>query len=570
MAILLEAAPGALLMAISIAAVAFPIVIVVNLLFRLTSNASLPPNLPWAGMESSSGPGARLKANLTSILNLKSLLNEGYAKYSKSGQAYVLPHILTGPEVVLPVSAARWLCEQPEHVMSQNEVNRQFLEADHTFFHPNIVREPIHPEVIRRELTHKLGTFAEDIAEELELCLEENWGVDTEDWKEVNLYDTMLDVISRLSMRVLVGKELTQNKEFLRSARMFDRNVVLSAAGINLLPWFLKPILSPFITAYDYMHYLTISKFILPLVKERLAQLQPSGEKQLPLFDLKKTDNYVQWAISHALSHSDPAELTPTLITKRFASLCFAAIQSSVITITNAILDVAASPHSASYLDTMRDEVLSELSSPLLPGTKRKPPASSSSPWGKAALARMVHIDSALRESMRLNGFVARGIMKTVLAPGGVTLPDGTHVPRGTKVGIQAYSVHRDGEFYSCPETYDAFRFVREAGTRPGLLVPEGRRVSASGSDTESVSETCKGDRPLALVTTSPTFLAFSHGPNACPGRFFAANQMKLTLAHIALHYEIEQLPKRPENLWFVSSMGPPFSQTIRVRRRKA
>jgi hypothetical protein len=54
------------------------------------------------------------------------------------------------------------------------------------------------------------------------------------------------------------------------------------------------------------------------------------------------------------------------------------------------------------------------------------------------------------------------------------------------------------------------------------------------------------------------------------PGRFFAANQMKLTLAHIALHYEIEQLPERPENLWFVSSMGPPFSQTIRVRRRKA
>lgn len=125
--------------------------------------------------------------------------------------------------------------------MSQTDVNRQFLEADHTFFHPNIVREPIHPEVIRRELTQKLGSFADDIVEELQQCLEENWGDDTEDWKEVNLYDTMLDVISRLSMRVLAGKELTQNKEFLRSARQFDRKVVLSAAGINLLPWFLKP-----------------------------------------------------------------------------------------------------------------------------------------------------------------------------------------------------------------------------------------------------------------------------------------------------------------------------------------
>lgn len=174
----------------------------------------------------------------------------------------------------------------------------------------------------------------------------------------------------------------------------------------------------------------------------------------------------------------------------------------------------------------MRDEVRAEISSHV-PDPRR---TAASSPWGKAGLARMVHVDSALRESMRLNGFVARGIMKTVLAPGGVTLPDGTHVPRGTKVGIQAYSVHRDAEFYSSPETFEAFRFVREAAaTRPGLLVPEGRRASASGSDTEGGSETCvsrkasagtvpvgeKSDRPLALVSTSPTFLAFSHGPNA-------------------------------------------------------
>lgn len=257
LSVMLYATPAALLTLISLSAVIVPLIIIVNLLFRLTSDACLPADLPWAGMDGSTGPWSRLKANMTSIFNLKSMIDEGYAKvsrpsrshtaqtnhtqYSKHGQAYVLPHILTGPEVVLPPSAARWLCEQPEHVMSQNEVNRQFLEADHTFFHPNIVREPIHPEVIRRELTHKLSDFADDIVEELQLSLEENWGTNTEKWKEVNLYDTMLDIISRLSMRVLVGKELTQNKEFLRSARLFNRNVVLSAAVLNLLPWFLRP-----------------------------------------------------------------------------------------------------------------------------------------------------------------------------------------------------------------------------------------------------------------------------------------------------------------------------------------
>jgi hypothetical protein len=162
-------------------------------------------------------------------------------QYSKHDRPYVLPHILTGPEVVLPVSQARWLCEQPDNVLSQVEVNRRFLEADHTFFHPNIVREPIHPKVIKHELTHKLNNFADGIVNELQSCLEEDWGLDTEGWRVVNLYETMLDIISRLSMRVLIGKELCRNKEFLASARNFDRKVALSAAAINLLPEFLKP-----------------------------------------------------------------------------------------------------------------------------------------------------------------------------------------------------------------------------------------------------------------------------------------------------------------------------------------
>lgn len=153
----------------------------------------------------------------------------------------MLPHILTGPEVVLPLSQARWLVEQPDTVMSQTEVNRQFLEADHTFLHPNIVREPVHPDVIRRELTHKLSSFTTDIVDELDVCLTENWGSDTENWREVKVYDTMLDVISRLSTRVFVGEQLCHNQQFLQAARTFDKNVVVSAAAINLLPGFLKP-----------------------------------------------------------------------------------------------------------------------------------------------------------------------------------------------------------------------------------------------------------------------------------------------------------------------------------------
>jgi hypothetical protein len=142
---------------------------------------------------------------------------------------------------VLPLSYSRWLCEQPESVLSQTEVNRRFLEADHTFPHANIVREPVHPEVIRRELTRELNSFADDIVDELKPCLERNWGTDTENWREVKPYETMLDVITRLSTRVLVGEPLCQNEDFLKSARHYDQYVVLHASALNLLPEFLKP-----------------------------------------------------------------------------------------------------------------------------------------------------------------------------------------------------------------------------------------------------------------------------------------------------------------------------------------
>ena len=53
------------------------------------------------------------------------------------------------------------------------------------------------------------------------------------------------------------------------------------------------------------------------------------------------------------------------------------------------------------------------------------------------------------------------------------------------------------------------------------------------------------------------------------PGRFFAAQQLKLVLAHIAQNYEIEPIAKRPANHWFVGSSGPPLDATIRIRRRE-
>lgn len=53
------------------------------------------------------------------------------------------------------------------------------------------------------------------------------------------------------------------------------------------------------------------------------------------------------------------------------------------------------------------------------------------------------------------------------------------------------------------------------------------------------------------------------------PGRFFAANQLKLLLANIFTMYDIEPIPTRPQNPWLNNSIGPPISAKFRVRRRQ-
>jgi len=62
---------------------------------------------------------------------------------------------------------------------------------------------------------------------------------------------------------------------------------------------------------------------------------------------------------------------------------------------------------------------------------------------------------------------------------------------------------------------------------------------------------------------------AFGHGRHACPGRFFAATEMKLLLAYIIMNYDIKPLATRPQKKLIAGSIIPPLKATISVRRRK-
>ena len=100
--------------------------------------------------------------------------------------------------------------------------------------------------------------------------------------------------------------------------------------------------------------------------------------------------------------------------------------------------------------------------------------------WTKAAIGKMRKLDSFLRESQRYNGislskgvchllgvhnvdkmslsspvFPARKAMKDL------TFIDGTVIPAGTMVNVNAHRLHLDDAYYPDADVFDPFRYSR-------------------------------------------------------------------------------------------------------------
>lgn len=71
------------------------------------------------------------------------------------------------------------------------------------------------------------------------------------------------------------------------------------------------------------------------------------------------------------------------------------------------------------------------------------------------------------------------------------------------------------------------------------------------------------------LVATSPQHMGFGHGKHACPGRFFAANEMKIALCHMLLKYDFRAVDKAPPVMKAgVSLLANPKAR-VAIRRRR-
>ena len=189
------------------------------------------------------------------------------------------------------------------------------------------------------------------------------------------------------------------------------------------------------------------------------------------------------------------------MLAYRIMMVNFTAIHTTTFTVTNLLFDLLSSPRALEFFAGLREEAELIL-------------RDHNGVWTKAAIAKAIRLDSAVRETMRLSSFLGRGLERKVISKEGLTLGDGCHLPRGAKVGVSVYSIHHDEGFYAQAHDYDAFRFSRPREHAPASnLVLEDERTGKNTSQSDPLV-TSQGELET-LVTTSETFLSFGHGRHA-------------------------------------------------------
>lgn len=432
--------------------------------------------------------------------------------------------------------------------MSATEPHVEQLQTQYTFVHSWIVQNPVHHDVIKAELTRQIGSLTKEIMDEIMVSFDELWGTDIDEWKEVCVFDTVMQIVARSSNRAFVGLPSCRDKSLLDHAMGFASAVPIAAAILSQLPEVCRPLAALAVAYPNRKHTKGFAQILRPEVERRKRDLDAQSRDMEKKIGDAEPNDFLQWSLLRARNNPQGAEYDSDIIAERLLALNFAAIHTSTFSITNVIFDLLPATSSRNYLEQLRHEAMSVLES-------------NGGVWTKRGLAKMYKMDSALRESTRLGSFLGKGLLRKVMAPAGITTPNGTHCPYGSMIAVPSNGVHNDPEHFPDAAVFWPFRFSSARQSN-------GSEEDFSSGDERTNSDDYVRKANLSFVSTSPSYHPFGHGRHACPGRFFAANELKLILSYMLLNYDFESLGERPESKWMGQNLVPPMKATIKIRRK--
>ncbi|KAJ6568980.1 cytochrome P450 [Mycena capillaripes] len=457
------------------------------------------------------------------LLNAPDWIQRGYDQYPdgifRVARLFRWEYVVCGPKLIKEVGNA------PEQIISFREGIEESIQVKLTM--GRSLDNQYHLHTIRTNLTRNLHACFPDVRDEIVCAFNDVLQLQGSEWTSLPVLPTMMAIVARASNRLFVGLPLCRDKGYLRNNINYTLNVIRSAGRITLFPPFLRPFVGHFISSKNENYHRAL-EYLVPLLEERLEKERELG----PNWPGKPND-----LISWLLEIAEGEERTAPSLTLRILSTNMAAIHTSSMTFTQALFDLTIHPE---YLLPMREEaerVVSEEG------------------WTKAALNSMVKIDSFLRESQRLNNFGPLGMVRKVVAPDGFRFSNGSFLPCGAYLSVALRPTHYDAANYENAAAFDGFRFARERAEHMAHRDPSAR---------DDIFK-------RHMISTAADHLSFGAGKHACPGRFFAATELKAMMAHLVINYDVKAEVEgvRPPDTVFGTRISPNASGKVYFRKRQ-
>lgn len=349
-------------------------------------------------------------------------------------------------------------------------------------------------------------------------------------------------MIARVSSRVFLGLEICRNPKWQRITIDYTVDSFMAVVALKRYPQFLHRFVNWF----------------LPQTRRLRAQVAEARSIIQPVIDKRAAAGWVHPGNASGKRYTDAIQWMHDVFKSKgknydFAigqlGLSLAAIHTTTDLLTQVIYDLCEHPE---MIQPLREEISTVLGA---------------EGWKRTALYKMKLLDSVIKESQRLKppGLCMFQVKQKPLYPHhlllrsladdrlvsmrryvtkDVTLQDGLIIPKGSSIGVSSHWSW-DPSYFENPNEFDGYRFFKMA-------------------------EDPNTQREAQFVSTSPQHLAFGHGNHACPGRFFAANELKIALAHLLMKYDFKLSENANPSVfcmgWMMNSNG---NTKLLVRRRR-
>ncbi|KAF2832599.1 cytochrome P450 [Ophiobolus disseminans] len=498
--------------------------------------------LPLAG-EPDGKQKFSFKTRLRYYYDCAALYTEAYYKFGKKGQTVLVPGYGGRADLIMPESSTEWAMSQPDTALS---VSQAFLQANlstYSLGHSKYWGDPWQFALVKNSLGPMIKSLIPAVDDELHHIVPKVLGTDTENWKEIDLDESVRMIVAAASSRFTVGLPLCRNEDYLKRSLAIIEGVMLTAIIGNCIPSMFLPVVARLTSIHTWNNLRKIKEHLQPQYAERLAALKKEKGDQ--------AQDQLQAMLQFAEKRRPQEVNDVKTMAIRLASTNFVSMHQTSGTAVQMLLNILDSDKEFDTIAKLRKEADRELGDG----------------WTKEKFMNMVGYDSVARESMRVTfPFGNRGLLRKVMKDGVVT-DAGVPLKKGTIVAFLASQAQMDPAKFNNPSKFDPWRFSREQEAEKKQKQKENGDAQAQTDDPKM------GYHKNSFVTTAPDYLPFGHGRHACPGRFLVDYELKMAMAYILKHYDLE-FPaeyngRRPPNRQIAELTAPPKGVKIMVRKRR-